>query len=400
MPTATLSLKTGIPLNEASLLAESHSPGRTISLCHPVWNLESGGLEGQMLRVITGLPRDRFHHLIIARGPGNVRSSLELPENVELIHQDGPQRDLRWSRRLASILVEHDVDVLHLRGLAMLTDGVLAAQFAGKVRVVMSFHGFETDPPKIGPIKRRVLRWAVHHCDQRWAVSAGAAGALASQLNIDADEFSVLPNGVDVGHFAPAADRADMRRRLGLPPDRPIVLSVGNLKPIKGHDVLLEAVAGIPDRATLIFVGHDYLGGSLQRFASTRLPDHDIRFVGRQDDVLSWYQAADLFVLPSHNEGLSNALLEAMACGLPVVATDVGGNRDVLEHARTGLLVPPNDPGRLAEAIAEMLADKSRRAVMGEAARRHVEQQFNITRTRAEYERRYEALAGRPEMGA
>lgn len=393
MPIATLSLKSGTLLNEASLPAEFPAPDRTITLCHPVWNLERGGLEGQMLRIISGLPRDRFHHLIIARGPGGERSSLELPNNVELIQQDGPRRDLRWSRRLASILVDYGVDVLHLRGLAMLTDGVLAAQFAGRVRVVMSFHGFEADPPKIGPIKRRVLRWAVHHCDQHWAVSTSAAEALASQLNIDTDEFAILPNGVDIGQFSPAADRADVRRRLGLPPDRPIVLSVGNLKPIKGHDVLLEAVARIPGRATLIFVGHDDLGGSLQRYASSRVFDHDIRFVGRQDDVLPWYQSADLFVLPSRNEGLSNALLEAMACGLPVVASDVGGNRDVLEHGRTGLLVPPGDPQRLAGAIARLLGDPLLRADLGQAGRRHVQRSFNITNTRAEYERRYAALA-------
>lgn len=404
MPIAALSLKTVAPLAIAEhSLYDLDSPKQTITLCHPVWNLESGGLEGQMLRVISGLPQDRFNHLVIARGPTDARSSLQLPENVELIHQDGPQRDLRWSRRLASILVDHRVDVLHLRGLSMLTDGVLAAQFAGKVRVVMSFHGFETSPPKIGPIKRRVLRWAIHHCDERWAVSAGAAAALASQLNMEADEFNVLPNGVDTKQFTPAEDRLAVRRRLGLPLDRPIILSIGNLKPIKGHDVLLDALALLSDRAanaTTIFVGHDYLNGSLQRFAASHLSERDIRFVGRQDDVLPWYQAADLFVLPSHSEGLSNALLEAMACGLSVVATNVGGNADAVDHARSGLLVEPGCPRSLADAITELLADESQRAALGDEARRHVEQSFNIVQTRAEYERRYEALAGRTENDA
>jgi len=423
MPSATLSLKTVAPLADAE--CDHQGSGlrkKAITVCHPVWSLESGGLEGQMLRIIGGGSSERFHHLVIVRGPSDARTSCELPDNVEVICQDGPQRDHFWSRRLSSLLVDHHVDVLHLRGLTMLTDGVLAAQFAGTVRVAMSFHGFESNPPQIGPIRRRVLHWGIGRCDERWAVSASAAAALAMELNMEADEFDVVPNGVDTLRFSPAADRGEIRRRLGLPVDRPIILAVGNLKPIKGHNMLLEAVAHLPahaaldspprregdakspgdfqggvSRATVVFVGHDYLHGALQRYAASQLAGRDIRFVGRQDDVAPWCQAADIFVLPSHGEGLSNALLEAMACGLPVLATSVGGNCDVIEHGRTGLLVQPNGPQQLADAIAGLLSDESQRAALGDAARRHVQQFFNITQTRAEYERRYEKLAGRVE---
>jgi glycosyltransferase involved in cell wall biosynthesis len=317
-----------------------------------------------------------------------------------LICQDGPQRDLLWSRRLAALLDEHDVDVLHLRGLTMLTDGVLAAQFAGLVRTVMSFHGFETSPPRIGPIKRRVLRWAMGRCDARWAVSASAAGAIATELNMDDGDFDVVCNGVDTVHFDPVADREGVRRRLGLPIDHPIILSVGNLKPIKGHHLLLEAFARLPapaSGATLVLVGQDYMNGRLQRFVTTHLRGHDVRCVGRQADVAAWYQAADLFSLPSHYEGMSNALLEAMACGLPVIATNVGGNCDVIEHNRTGLLVAPGCADSLAGAMSRLLTAKIWRAQLGASARRHVQYNFDIRDTRADYEQRYEALAGQAE---
>ena len=397
MTTATLAPKFNTTLgNVRRYLREQCTTARPITVCHPVWTLESGGLERQLLQIVGGMSDEQFRHLIIVRGTGPL--PVDLPDHIECRRQEGPQRDLMWSRRLGSILFDEQVDILHLRGLAMLTDGVLAAQFAGRVRTVMSFHGFETSPPRIGPIKRRVLRWAIARCDERWAVSGRAAEGLAQELNMEPEEFDVLPNGVDATRFTPPRDRGEVRRRLGLPLDRRIVLNVGNLKPIKGHDILLEAMGrmnGAAENTTLVVVGHDYRNGELQEWAAARLPHCDIRFVGRQDDVLPWYQAADLFVLPSHGEGLPNALLEAMACGLPVIATEVGGNSDVVLHGRTGLLIQPDCPQQLADVVTALLADDARRAAWGESARRHVERCFNITQTRGTYEERYIALAGR-----
>jgi glycosyltransferase involved in cell wall biosynthesis len=227
-------------------------------------------------------------------------------------------------------------------------------------------------------------------------VSGRAAKEIARELNMEPEEFQVLPNGVDTGRYTPSGDRGEVRRRLGLPLDRRIILNVGNLKPVKGHDILLEAMGrmnGGAANVTLVVVGQDYRNGALQEWAASRLSHCDIRFVGRQDDVLPWYQAADLFVLPSQSEGMSNALLEAMACGLPVIATEVGGNGDVVQHGRTGLLIQPDCPQQLADVITAVLADEARRAAWGEAARRHVERCFNITHTREEYAQRYTALA-------
>jgi L-malate glycosyltransferase len=382
--------------NVRQYLREKCAAARPITVCHPVWTLESGGLERQLLQVVEGMSEAPFRHLIIVRGPGELPA--DLPDHVECLRHDGPQRDLMWSRRLGSILFDEHVDILHVRGLAMLTDGILAAQFAGRVRTIMSFHGFETSPTRIGPIKRRVLRWAIGRCDERWAVSRGAAMGLARELNMEPGDFEVLPNGVDTRRFIPPRDRNAVRKRLGLPLDRRIILNVGNLKPIKGHDILLEAMGrmnGGAKNTTLAIVGQDYRNGVLQKWAAARLPHCDIRFVGRQDDVLPWYQAADVFVLPSQGEGLSNALLEAMACGLPIIATEVGGNSDVVQHGRTGLLIQPDCPQQLADVMTALLADDARRAAWGEAARRYVEQNYNLTQTRGAYEQRYATLAGR-----
>jgi glycosyltransferase involved in cell wall biosynthesis len=435
--TATLEPLRGSPRNNAPAEAGgsqnvvAHAAG-TITVCHPVARLDCGGLEKQLAQIIARLPAARFRHIVVVRegettcclspssqtGAATVetqpRAAVPHPPcgtgilpvpfasgNVDVISQQRAGRDRLWLLRLASILRRHRVDVLHVRGLSMLVDSVLAARLARRVKVAFSFHGFESAPdsgPRFGRLRSAAYRAAARHGEDRWAVSRAAAEAVARELSMSPDEFAVLPNGVDTDQYAPALDRLAVRRRLDLPDDRLIVLSVGNLKPIKGHDVLLEALAALGDdarRLCLVLAGRDYLGGELQRRAREQLPSIDVRFVGHQEDTLPWYQAADIFVLPSRWEGMSNALLEAMACDLPAVATEVGGNTGVIATGRTGLLVEPNNPVEMACALRLLMKDEALRASLGAAARRQVVEHHSAVRTAANYEQRYANLAAR-----
>jgi glycosyltransferase involved in cell wall biosynthesis len=373
---------------------------KPITLCHPVWQLGRGGLERQLLQTIDRLPRDRFRHVLVVRGwdEACAGSADSLGSNVIVVPQPSRGRERFWSLRLAAVLRQCSVDVLHVRGLAMLLDSLLAARLCGGVKVAFSFHGFERARARFGPWRRRLYHAAIAHCDDCWAVSRSAADAIAAEMRLPASRLGVLANGVDTRRYAPAEDRSEIRRRLGLPGDRLMVLSVGNLKPIKGHDLFLQAVRDLgsdADRAVFVLVGGDYLDGELQRWAARHAAARDIRFVGEQSDTLPWYQAADIFVLPSRWEGLSNALLEAMSCGLPAIATAIGGNRDAIEDGRTGLLVPPDRPGELCAAILRLMTDDSSRFALARAAAREVQARFSVDHAVAEYIRRYEALAGR-----
>jgi glycosyltransferase involved in cell wall biosynthesis len=373
---------------------------KPITVCHPVWQLGRGGLERQLLQLLARLPADRFRHVLLVRGWTDELSDADIPTgcNVRVVREAAHGRDRFWALRLSSVLRENRVDVLHVRGLSMLVDSMLAVRMTGGVPLAFSFHGFEHAGSRFGPVRRRVYRAAARRCDARWAVSREAACAIAHELRMSPDEFGVVPNGVDASRYVPADDRIAVRRSLGLPDDRPVVLSVGNLKPIKGHAVLLRALGLMAPQAArvqVVLAGRDYLGGALQRWVRENKPDCDVRFVGEQEDVLPWYQAADLFVLPSRYEGLSNALLEAMACGLPVVATEVGGNRDVIEHNRTGLLVLPDNPAALGSALQRLLTDPGLRTSLGAAARRHVQTRFEASRLLCACGNRYEAIARR-----
>ncbi len=376
--------------------------GDVVTVCHPVWQLGCGGLERQLIYAANHLPRGAFRHVIVVRGWDEScdRAAASIGDHVHLVKETGPAADAQWSRRLAGILRKHDVDVLHVRGLSMLLDAVLAADSLGDTAVAFSFHGFESADNRPSGIRRKVYREAVLRCRDRWAVSASAAEALARMLNIPRNSIGVVENGVDTANYRPTPDGLASKESLDLPSDRLVFLSAGSLKPVKGHQVMLEAIQQLGDdaqRATFVLAGADYLDKQLHRWAVAHLADCDIRFVGRQADLVPWYQAADVFVLPSLWEGMSNALIEAMACGLPVIATRIGGNGDAVDEGATGLLVEPGDAGPMCEAMRRMMDDAPLRRAYGAAARDRAETDFDASAMLAEITRRYQRLAAPAE---
>lgn len=372
------------------------APSRKLTICHPIWRLARGGLENQLLTALRVLPQDEFAH-IVAIQDAAFHDDIEpaRQENIVYLAHAASKSDRHWSATLAESLRRCAVDVLHVRGLSMLLDCIMAADAADRVRVAFSFHGFESWPPQISAMRRGILRAAVRRCDDRWAVSPSAAQAIAQVLGMSVDEFGIVPNGVDAQYFMPATSRETVRRKLGLPEEGLLLLTVGNLKPIKGHVDLLHALALLMNSSsvTAAFVGQDHSNGRLATTASTLGVDSRCLFAGLQADVLPWYQAADAFVLPSQWEGMSNALLEAMSCGLPVLATAVGGNVDVIQDGVTGILVPTRDPKRLARALDRMIIDKCERDRFGAAARHQVVQHHDLNRCAEVLSHRYRSIA-------
>lgn len=352
-------------------------------------------MERQLLQVARGLPQFR-HVIVTAQTDGLCHTEPALPGHVTICREPTRWPDPMWSRRLARVMREHGVDVLHVRNFAMLVDAIAAAELSQGMRVVFSFHGLESARPAWSAWRARVIREALLRCDARWTVSRRAVRPVCEVLGLPIEFFESMPNGVDTSCFCPADDTRSNRTALGLPVDRAVVLSVGNLKPVKGHEYLLRAVerlSGGAREACFVFVGRDYLGGAMQR-AAVALRDVDVRFVGECEDLAAWYRAADLFVLPSLWEGCSNALLEAMATGVACIATDVGGNGELIEHERTGVLVPAADAAALAESMARLLGDSTRRNCLGRAARGRVEAAHSLPVSLGRYADRYSSLAG------
>jgi glycosyltransferase involved in cell wall biosynthesis len=227
--------------------------------------------------------------------------------------------------------------------------------------------------------------------DRLIAVSKEVARGLGSQ---GSGRVITIPNGIDHNLFSSQENRLKTRQKLGLPSRRSVLCVIGRLAQEKGHSYLLRAIALIPsDRRPLtLIVGDGVLRAELEHEASALQLDGDVRFLGTRRDVPEVLAASDIFVLPSHWEGLSLSLLEAMACGLPVIVTRVGGNGDVVEENQSGILVPPRDHVALAEAVLCLLDDPVLRLRLGQGAYKRFKSKFSLDRFVRAHESLYAVL--------
>lgn len=239
--------------------------------------------------------------------------------------------DVRVPYRLRRLMTELRPDIVHSH--LAVADIAVTAALAPRRMCTVHNPGVELDPLK---------RWLWHRALARMHAVAAVSDAVRRSLPVDAR--LIRPSLVT--DTPPQLDRSAARERLGLPLDRPVVLGIGRLHPIKGFDVLAVAAQHLDALVAVIGEGSE----------RARLCDSKLRLLGPRDDAGEVIAAADLVVVPSRSEGFPQVPLQAMAAGLPVVATRVGGTPEVVVDGQTGILVPPEDPTALADAIQRVLA--------------------------------------------
>ncbi|MEK6274234.1 MAG: glycosyltransferase [Actinomycetota bacterium] len=340
-----------------SLIADQLARGWEVSLAAPAW--------GTLTAEAESLGAD-CHVWVAARSPGPATISE--------------------ARSLGAIVRKVEPDLVHLHSSKAGLGGRLWIR--GRLPTVFQPHAwsFEATGRALGAAARAWERLASRWADAIVCVSEAEAARGAS-LGIQHERYRVIPNGIALEDWN-VGQRADARRELGLR-DGPLALCVGRLSRQKGQDLLLAAWpavrAGVPG-AQLVLVG-----SGLEEERIRALADEDVRVVGARDDLVDWYGAADVVVLPSRWEGMSLVPLEAMACGRSVVATDVDGVREAIGN-EAGAVVPAGDTGALATAVAERLGDSELADAEGRAGRRRVESSFGIQETAAAFAALYEEL--------
>ncbi|MFO0687461.1 MAG: glycosyltransferase [Myxococcota bacterium] len=316
------------------------------------------------------------------------------------IEPQRPGLDLGWVARFARRLVRERIDVLHSHEFAMNVFGGTAAVLA-RVPALSTIHGkhWIADRQRRAIAYRVLARLGVPVV----AVSEDLAGYLASGLGIERARIRLVHNGIPMrpmpqasegsragapgeGVSDPAA-RAALRGSVGLPETGLLILAVGNLYPVKDHATLLRALPELGD-ARVAIAGRGEEEPHLRRLAAELGIESRVHLLGLRNDVDRLLAAADVFVQPSRSEGLPLAVLEAMAAGLPVVATRVGGMGEAVVDGETGLLVEPERPDILAGALRRLLGDEALRSRLGRAGRARAEAEFSVE-TMA---RRYVAL--------
>lgn len=285
-------------------------------------------------------------------------------------------------------------DVVHLHGVSSKNILVTAAaRLLGKP-VVLSLHTMGADEPV--PVKKQGMLawWAFRSAARYMAVSAGLRQSFIDG-GMPADRIEQVANGIDTSEFspAPAEEKRRLRKSLGLDPDRPLVLFVGFFSHDKQPRVLFDAWMQLRDThgidTSLVFVGatksgyyevDESLAGNMRAEADARGLGDRLTFTGSLHEVHEYFRLADVYVLPSRREGLPVALMEAMSCGLPCVASRLPGATDTLiEDGVSGLLVPPGDVTAFANGLKTMLTDPARAQHMGIAARAFVTERFSAT---------------------
>jgi glycosyltransferase involved in cell wall biosynthesis len=222
-------------------------------------------------------------------------------------------------------------------------------------------------------------------------------------FSVPESQVETIVNGVDVDRFKPdQVARRTVRTELGLESDNPVFGTVGRLVPVKDYATLLKAF-GVASRehagAKLLIVGDGPEAQSLKALADSLSIGNSVIFAGNHDDVPALLAAMDVFCLTSIREGMSNTLLEAHACGLPVLATDTGGNPEIVDAGTTGYLVPVGDVDTLASRMRCLEWDSAKRRLMGEAARQRSITKFSLSTMVENYERLYERVTGQEWSG-
>lgn len=352
-----------------------------------------------VVRLIQGLSSDEniCHSIMIA---GTNRSLLEAINIDVTTHSLGVRRRSYIAFFLmARMFKVEQVDIVHVNNLSLWPDAALGALLSG-CRCVETFHGIEDSKLHLSSAKRILYKAVALLTSCKTAVSEEAAELLGALTGIDRASVELIPNGIDTTRFAPPnspEEKREIREAKGLPVDSVVFGCVAALRPVKNHEGLLEAFAQAAQAsstpAALALVGDGPLALTLKRLAEELGVSEKVIFLGLCSDVPELLRSFDAFVLNSDTEGLSYALLEAMASGLPVIATAVGAGRRLVTQGSEGYLVPPGDVPALTSALKRVLDDAGCMKAMGARARATVKADYGFGAMLDSYRRLYKKLA-------
>jgi len=378
------------------------SDGRPL-VAHIMHRFDTGGLENGVVNLINHMPADAYRHAVIALTEvTDFKKRINRPD-VQFFALNKPPGHVLWIYpQLYRLFRQLQPAIVHTRNLAALE----ATVPAWAARVPARIHGehgrdvgdFDGTNKKCQWIRRIYSPFVKHYI----ALSQDLAHYLTNPVGIGAKRVTQIYNGVDATRFHPATQRQNIP---GSPFNEAglwLIGTAGRMQTVKDQTNLahafVQAIKTEPSlgrRLRLVMVGD----GPLRRESLAILEAADLTELawlpGERNDIPDIMRGLDCFVLPSLGEGISNTILEAMACGLPVIATAVGGNPELVQEGSTGHLVPAADPGALARAIIDFAQSPKKARAMGYAGRKRIEAQFSMTTMIDSYQKIYDHLLGR-----
>jgi len=354
------------------------------------------GADKVLLDVATRLNNDKYQVIFAIIGLHPDEEAV-IPATFPQIRFDMPNlhgwRQFLFSLQLCWTIHKYQIKIIHMNSYHPGNYCRLAAFFMRVPVIIDHWHGFNRFT-----LKRKMLcRLYNRFTDLSFAVSELVGQYVQQQCGTDPARIKVLYNGVDPALYQ-RSSAVKVREKLGLPPDRPVVGLVARLDHrAKGHLELLRAMELLKDRHTFhaLMVGGGRRQEEMRQLAASLGLGEVVHFLGNRRDVPDLLAAMDMFVLPSHSEGVSLAVLEAMAAGLPVIVSEVGGLPEIVQHEETGLLIPPKDPEALALSLARLLENPELAKRLGQKARERVQEKYSLERLAQVVNATYDELAQR-----
>jgi sugar transferase (PEP-CTERM/EpsH1 system associated) len=371
-----------------------------LTIGHTIYAFKEGGMERGLLNIINFSRQERFRHVIMClTEAGEFARQLRPPSCRVIEFRKKPGNDIRLALRIARSARECGVNILHARGWPTLLETAFAARLAGIDATIYGFHGkTASELAGLGMMRRTAQAVALRSYDRVVTLNQRMRADLAAESYLPESRIQVIANGVDLEAFQPREDRAALRARFGLPSNRFIIGNIARLDPVKNHEVIFSALSRFRTRAErpyFVIVGEGEHRTVLERCIRQLDLEEDVRLMGYSNRIAELLNCMDVYVQSSLYEGFSNTILEAMACGLPIVATDVGGTADLFSDGQEGYLFHEKDDRALALALSTLQIDPKKREVMGEAARNRAREEFSIESMVRAYEEMYSSVVSK-----
>jgi sugar transferase (PEP-CTERM/EpsH1 system associated) len=371
-----------------------------IKVLHILHSLSVGGAENGVVNLVNRMDTATFSVGIVTLSPGGKLIDRVDTSRVKLIEEldKQPGNDWRLPFKLAGIFKREKPHIIHTHAWGTMMEGWLARIFA---KVPLWIHG-EHGTMQEKPLNKRIQRFFWGRADQVLSVSAELANRLSKTMDFSRDKILPILNGVDFTRFNHnELNVKELKDTLKIGENTRVVGIVGRLEPVKDHASFLKAIAFMLKQQTdnlgqnefcVLVVGDGALTTSLKQLAEKLEVSSVVKFLGRRSDIPQLLRILDIFVCNSLSEGMSNTILEAMASGLPVVATNVGGNPELVIDGETGVLIPSEDPQKLGETLVTLLSDPGKCSEMGRRGKERIYTLFTLERMVKDYENLYQNL--------
>jgi len=349
---------------------------KSIRIMMLIQGMKTGGLEKMVVGLVNNLPSRYERFIICFDDLGPLSGTVKKDVAVDLVKRKAGL-DIEFIFKLNKLLRKYNIDILHAHNNTALFYGRLASLMARTPVFVYTEHGRTQPLSRKAVIANRIFNKTRFHTI---IVSEYLRNYLVSKEGFYSKRISFVPNGIS--EIKVKDNIVDLRMQFRIPEGYKLVGCVGRLDPIKNHALILKAFEIVCNKISnvrLVIAGDGpMMNEIIEKIESSESLINSVQLLGERKDVENILACCDVFVLPSFSEGMSITLIEAMAAGVPIVATDVGGNAEILDKGSCGILVPSNNENELAEAIILMLCDRETGMTYSAKARSRYEQEYTI----------------------